>query len=167
MQRALRVALVSERRAEQRENAVAGRLGNVALVATHRGHHELQHRIDDRPCLLGIEIAHQLRRALDVGEQRRYRLALAVQGCVGGIIHLNGELDVSLRLLAARAFRSRIGCTSGERTATIAAKLLARLVRCSASGALRCERRATLGAEFARLSIFSCALRAAHQHLPY
>ena len=66
-------------RAEQCEDAVAGRLRNVAAVAMHRRHHKLQHRVDDRARLLGIEIAHQLRRALDVGEQRGDRLALALQ----------------------------------------------------------------------------------------
>jgi hypothetical protein len=65
-------------RPEQREDAVARRLRNVTAVAMHRRHHNLQHRIDDRARLLGIEIAHQLRRTLDVGEQRRDRLALAV-----------------------------------------------------------------------------------------
>ena len=71
--------LVRNRRAEQREDAVAGRLRNVAAVAMHRRHHELQHRVDDRARFFGIEIAHQLRRVLDVREQRRDRLALAVE----------------------------------------------------------------------------------------
>jgi hypothetical protein len=35
-------------------------------------------KIDDRTRLLGIEIAHQLGRALDVGEQRAHGLALSV-----------------------------------------------------------------------------------------
>ena len=39
----------------------------------------LQRRVDDRARLLGIEVAHQLGRALDVREQRRDRLALALQ----------------------------------------------------------------------------------------
>ena len=79
MKCALRMVLVRDGRAEQSEDAVAGRLRNVAAVAMHRRHHQLQHRVDDRARLLGIEIAHQLRRALDVGEQRGDRLALALQ----------------------------------------------------------------------------------------
>ena len=75
----LRMVLMRDRRAEQSEDAVAGRLRNVAAVAMHRLHHKLQHRVDDRARLLGIEIAHQLRRALDVGEQRGDRLALALR----------------------------------------------------------------------------------------
>ena len=78
MQSALRMVFVRDGRAEQRENSVAGRLRNVAAVAMHCRYHELQHRVDDRARLLGIKIAHQLRRSLDVGEQRGDGLALAV-----------------------------------------------------------------------------------------
>ena len=78
MKCALRMVLVGDGRAEQCEDAVAGRLRNVAAVAMHRRHHKMQHRVDDRARLLGIEIAHQLGRALDVGEQRGDGLALAV-----------------------------------------------------------------------------------------
>jgi hypothetical protein len=79
MKCALRMVLVRDRRAEDCEDAVAGRLRDIAAVAMHRRHHEVQHRVDDRARLLGIEIAHQLGRALDVREQRRHRLALAVK----------------------------------------------------------------------------------------
>ena len=77
MKCALRMVLMSHWRAEQSEDSVAGRLRDVTAVAMHRRHHKLQHRIDDRARLLGIEVAHQLGRALDVGEQRGDRLALA------------------------------------------------------------------------------------------
>jgi len=56
----LGMVLVRNGRAEQSEDAVAGRLRNVAAVAMDRRHHELQHRVDDRAGLLRIEIAHQL-----------------------------------------------------------------------------------------------------------
>jgi hypothetical protein len=45
----------------------------------HRRYHKLQNRVDDRARFLGIEIAHQLRRALDVREQRSDCLALALE----------------------------------------------------------------------------------------
>jgi hypothetical protein len=64
------MVLVRFWRAEQRENAVTGRLRNVTSIAMHRRPHKLQHQIDDRARLLGVEIAYQLGRALDVGEQR-------------------------------------------------------------------------------------------------
>ena len=75
---ALRMVLVGHRSAEQCENAVAGRLRNISAVAMHRRHHKMQYRVDDRARLLGIEIAHQLGRSLDVGEQRRHRFALTI-----------------------------------------------------------------------------------------
>jgi hypothetical protein len=84
MKCALRMVLVRGGRAEQGEDSVAGRLRNVAAVAMHRRHHKLQHRVDDRARLLGIEIAHQLCRALDISEQRRDGLALALERVLRG-----------------------------------------------------------------------------------
>jgi hypothetical protein len=40
VERALRMVLVGGRRAEQREDAVAGRLHHIAVVAPHRVDHE-------------------------------------------------------------------------------------------------------------------------------
>jgi hypothetical protein len=74
----LRMILMSDGRSEQRKDTVAGGLHDVAVVAPHRLDHQLERRINDRTRLLGIEVAHQLGRALDVGEQGRHRLALAV-----------------------------------------------------------------------------------------
>jgi hypothetical protein len=83
---ALGMVLVGHRGAEQRENAVAGRLHHAAVVAMHRLHHELEHWVDDGASLLGVEVAHQLGRAFDIGEQRGDRLALAVEwGILGGV----------------------------------------------------------------------------------
>ena len=78
IQRALRMVLVGERSAEHREDAVAGRLHHVAIVAIHRRDHELEGGIDDRAGFLRIEVLLQLGRALDIGEQRRNGLALAL-----------------------------------------------------------------------------------------
>ncbi len=72
------MVLVRDRRAEQREDAVAGGLHDVAVVAMDRVDHQLQRRIDDRARRLRVEVLHQFRRALDVGEQRGDRLALAL-----------------------------------------------------------------------------------------
>src|SRR5260370_40079058 len=48
--------------------------------------HQLQRRIDNRVRLLRVEVLHQLGRALDVREQRRDRLALAVGDVKGGLL---------------------------------------------------------------------------------
>ena len=77
MERTLRVVLVRDRRAEQREDAVAGRLHDVPVVAMDRVDHQLQRRIDNRARLFRVEVAHQFGRTLDVGEQRGDGLALA------------------------------------------------------------------------------------------
>src|SRR5258708_37374970 len=72
---------------EQGEDAVACRLDDVTVIAPHGFDHQLQRRIDDRARLFGVEVLHQLGRTLDVGEQRRHRLALALEifrdGCLG------------------------------------------------------------------------------------
>ena len=73
------MVLVRDGRAEQREDAVAGRLHDVAVVAAHRVDHQLERGIDDRARFFGIEILLQFGRSLDVGEQRGDRLALAVR----------------------------------------------------------------------------------------
>ena len=99
MKCALRMVLVRNRRAEQSENAVAGRLRDVAAVAMHRRHHKLQHRVDDRARLFGIEIAHQLGRALDIGEQRGDRLALALERVAGRLLRRDTKIGSGRRSL--------------------------------------------------------------------
>ena len=44
IERPLRMVLMGDRRAEQREDAVAGRLHDVAVIAMHRVDHQLQRR---------------------------------------------------------------------------------------------------------------------------
>src|SRR5580692_379465 len=56
-------------RTEQREDAVAGRLHDVAVVATNGVDHQRQRGINDRARLLRVEALHQLSRTLDVGKQ--------------------------------------------------------------------------------------------------
>ena len=67
-----------DRRAEQREDSVAGRLHDVAIVAAHRVDHQLECRIDNRARFFGIEILLEFRRSFDIREQRGDRLALTV-----------------------------------------------------------------------------------------
>jgi hypothetical protein len=80
---ALRVVLMRDWRAEQREDPVAGGLHDVAVVAMDCVDHQQQCRIDNRPRFLGVEVRHQLSRSLDVGKQRRDGLAFAVGNLVG------------------------------------------------------------------------------------
>ena len=50
------MVLVRDRRAEQREDPVAGDLHDVAIVAVDRVDHQLECRIDNRARFFGIEI---------------------------------------------------------------------------------------------------------------
>ena len=78
------VVLVGDRRAEERHDPVAHHLVHRALVAVDRGHHVLEHRVQELPRLLGIPVGQELHRALEVGEQHRDLLALALDGALGG-----------------------------------------------------------------------------------
>ena len=68
VQGALRMILMRDRSAEQREDAIPGRLRHIALVAMHRVHHQLERGIDQAARLLRVEVLDQLHRTLDVGE---------------------------------------------------------------------------------------------------
>ena len=65
-------------RTEQREDAVTRGLRDVSAVAADRVDHQLECRVNDAPRFFGVEVLLELGRALDVGEQRGDRLALAV-----------------------------------------------------------------------------------------
>ena len=71
--------LVRQRRAEERHDPVAHHLVDGALVAVHRVHHALEHRVEELARLLGIAVGQQLHRALEVREQHGDLLALAFQ----------------------------------------------------------------------------------------
>ena len=93
------MVFVRDGRAEDREDAVAGALHDVAVVAADRVDHQAQCRIDDCAGLLGVEVLLQLGRALDVGEQRSDRLALAFEVFRGGRVGYSNR----------RIIRSRCG----------------------------------------------------------
>ena len=64
------MVFVRNRSAKQRENAVSGRLHNVAVIAAHGIDHQLQSRIDDRSCLFRVKILLKRGRIYDVDEKR-------------------------------------------------------------------------------------------------
>ena len=78
------MVFVGQRRPEQRHDAVAEHLVHRALVAVHGVHHGVQGRVQDGRACFRVEVADQLRRALEVGKQHRDLLALAFQGAAGG-----------------------------------------------------------------------------------
>jgi hypothetical protein len=119
VKRALGMVLMGHRGAEQCENSVARRLRNVAAVAMYRLHHKMQHRVDDRARLLGIEVAHHLGRILDVGEQRGDGLALALD-CFRGLAL---GRDANARLNRNGLGRCDLWLGGREAIAAFAAKL--------------------------------------------
>ena len=56
------MVLVRDRRAEQRENSVAGALHDVTVVTPHRVDHQLQGGVNDRARFLGVKVLLQLGR---------------------------------------------------------------------------------------------------------
>jgi hypothetical protein len=88
VQSSLRVILVRDGCAEDRENAVAGGLHDIAVVPMRRIHHDFKRRIDDRSRLFGVEILHQLHDPLisansAVTVLRSPSIVRAASGCAG------------------------------------------------------------------------------------
>jgi len=54
------MVLVRDRRAKQREDAIAGGLHDIAVVAMRRVHHEFKRWIDDRARFFRVNILHQV-----------------------------------------------------------------------------------------------------------
>src|SRR5215469_16411891 len=63
VERALGMVLVSDWCAEQRKNAVAGRLDDIAIVMAHCFNHQFERWVYNCPRLLRVEVLHQLSRA--------------------------------------------------------------------------------------------------------
>ena len=74
---ALRVVLVGDRRAEEREHLVADELRDGAVVAAHLLRHESHDLVDEELRALGAEPLADRGRADDVGDQRRDDTALS------------------------------------------------------------------------------------------
>jgi hypothetical protein len=154
VERALRMVLVREGSTEQRENSVAGRLHDIAVVAAHGLDHQLEGGIDDCPRLLRIEVLHQLGRALDVREQRGHRLALALE-----------FFGVGRLAYAKRRSVEFLCCSIGrppECPAALSAKTFTGWIVGTAFWTKIREWRATIAAELLAGWIFSFAVSAAH-----
>jgi len=134
-----------------------GGLGDVAAVALHRLHHQLECRIDDGAGVLRVEVLDQVHRSLDVCEQRGDGLALTVKVFRG---RRDSYSDLGLLGPPYSCWR----CSQGR--SALAAEFFRRLDGSSASRTLGRERRTALGTEFPPFSIVSSALGAAHCESP-
>ncbi|MCY1283203.1 hypothetical protein D9M70_320760 [compost metagenome] len=77
VQRAQGMVLVRDRRAEQRQDAVAEELGDIAFVVVDRLHHQCHDRVDQAARVFRVHVLRQRGRAGHVGEQGGDGLALA------------------------------------------------------------------------------------------
>ena len=75
--------LMRERRAEERHDPIAHHLIHCALVAVDRLHHAFEDGVKDLSRLLGITVGEEFHRALQVGEEHRDLLALALESGLG------------------------------------------------------------------------------------
>ena len=73
------VVLVGQRRAKESHDPVAHHLVDGALVVMHRLDHVLEHGVEQALRLLGVAVGEQLHRTLQVREQDRHLLALALE----------------------------------------------------------------------------------------
>ena len=75
--------LVRQQRADRSHGAVVHHLVDGALKVMHRFHQLFEYRVKQSARLLRVAIGAQLDRALEVGEQNGYLLALAFYGGAG------------------------------------------------------------------------------------
>src|SRR5262249_44134498 len=94
------MVLMGQRRTENREDAIAGALHDVTVVAMDGADHQLQRRVNDSSSLLGVEVLHQVHRTFNIGEQGTDRFAFAFK-------------TFSRRLLGNHLFTRRL-CSLGK-----------------------------------------------------
>jgi hypothetical protein len=78
------VVLMGDGGTKQRHDPVAHNLIDRALIAVHRVHHALEHRVEQCTRFLGVPVGQQFHGALEVGKEHGDLLALAFQGTAGG-----------------------------------------------------------------------------------
>ena len=119
--RALRVVLVRDRRAEEREDRVAHQPGERSLVAVDRRDEPLERAVHDLGPVLGVQGLGHRGRALDVAEQHGDDASLALHGSARA-----GGLELGEQLLGQEGVErvpvggedpgaSRTRCRTGRR----------------------------------------------------
>ena len=156
---ALRMILVSDRRAEQRHDAVAGKLVDETLEVLDTLGEDVEEALHDLRPRLGVHLLGELHRALHVREQHGDLLALAFEGAARGE-DLLGEMLGRVGRRRSRRCRRRTG---RQRDAAAAAELLAGLVRGATRGADRREHRAAFGTVPALCTVVVVTGRAPHR----
>src|SRR6476620_3757657 len=146
------MVFVSNRRSEQGEDAVAGRLDDMAVVAANRVDHQPKSRVDDRAGFFGIEILLQAGRIDDVDEKRGDELPLTLRN------------EAQVDRLSHGNSRRRCRRLGDEGGATLVAKARSGAVQLPATGAADWQRGAASAAELCRFGVFGFAVYALHGH---
>jgi len=150
---------------KQGHDTVAHHLVHRPLVAVHRLHHALEHRVEQLACLLGVPIRQQLHRPFQVREEDRHLLALPFQSYL--------RLEDLLRQMPRGVTERRLGTwgrglglrgwhLSAEGCGTLAAERKPGRVLKATLRALGTERGAALAAKLHASRILKPTARAAH-----
>jgi hypothetical protein len=154
-----RVVFVRQRRPEQRHDAVAHHLVDRALVAMDGLHHPLEDRIEELARVLGVSLGEQLHGALEIGEEHRDLLALALERRP----RRQDALGEMLGRVGARGTRAR-GAVVGQQTCAAAvAEATARRIRLTARRTPGGQTCAAAVAEARRDGILLTTLRTGHR----
>src|SRR5712692_2719795 len=173
--------------AKEGEDAIPQRLGDVALVAMHGLHHELQGGINNAAGVFRVEVFDESSGAFEVGKKRGDGLAFAIRctACFHCCSFSQDALgEMSRRVVNRSRVRSpKSGVRSrfpfplfafslfrllpcGERAAALAAELKSRRVLEATLWAAVAELRPTLAAELHPGGIVKAAARTLHVSLP-
>src|SRR5262245_25215441 len=80
---ALRMIFMGNRGTEESKDAIAQRLRDVALIAVHRVHHELEGRINDATGFLRVEAVSEGGKACHISKERSDGLTLTFGSAAG------------------------------------------------------------------------------------
>ncbi len=78
------VILMGDGRAEERHDSVPHHLGHRSLVSVDGLHHAGDRVLKQGACVFGVPVRQKLHGALEVPEEHRYLLSLALEGGLGG-----------------------------------------------------------------------------------
>jgi hypothetical protein len=156
------VVFMRDRRPEQGHNPVAHDLVHGPLAAVHRGHHALQHRVEELARLLGVAVGQQLQRAFEISKEHRDLLALPFQSTLRG----QDLLDQMTWRVTDRWLEVWRGWLPAEGRAAFATELRPWKIVSPAPGAAGPQGIATPDAELAAVEIVRLAVGAAHRDSP-
>ena len=167
VQTPLRMIFAGHGGAEQREDAIARRLHDVAVIAPHGVDHQPKYRVNDRARFFGVEVLPELGRIHNVDEQGRNHFAFPLWNRLRFDGRAESEAEVrGLRLngrVGGRALGWRL---PAKRHTTFIAEFRARSIGCPASGTMQRQGCAAGVAEFRDLRILTIAAWTLHALSP-